>query len=87
MIRVVCDAAVVQIEEALSPWSDQIELIQLPSSEINSGALTGAQALITRSVTQVKESLLKDANALKFVGTATIGVDHVDQAYLQSRPY
>lgn len=85
MIRVVCDAAVVQIEEALSPWSDQIELIQLPSSEINSGALTGAQALITRSVTQVNESLLKDANALKFVGTATIGVDHVDQAYLQSR--
>ena len=85
MIRVVCDAAVVQIEEALSPWSNQIKLIRLPSSDINSDALKGARALITRSVTKVNESMLNHADDLEFVGTATIGVDHIDQGYLETR--
>jgi erythronate-4-phosphate dehydrogenase len=41
--------------------------------------------LLTRSVTQVNEALLTKANALKMVGTATIGVDHIDTALLKSR--
>ncbi|STS92314.1 erythronate-4-phosphate dehydrogenase [Klebsiella variicola] len=39
-------------------------------------------ALMVRSVTRVNEALLS-GKAVKFVGTATAGTDHVDQAWLQ----
>ncbi|WP_105259014.1 4-phosphoerythronate dehydrogenase [Pseudoalteromonas sp. T1lg88] len=44
-----------------------------------------ADVLLTRSVTQVNAELLAQNTSLKFVGTATIGVDHIDQAYLAER--
>ncbi|CCQ12445.1 Erythronate-4-phosphate dehydrogenase [Pseudoalteromonas luteoviolacea B = ATCC 29581] len=44
-----------------------------------------ADVLLVRSVTSVNEALLSNASKLKFVGTATIGVDHVDTEYLLSR--
>ncbi|MEZ5672297.1 MAG: hypothetical protein R3E08_07880 [Thiotrichaceae bacterium] len=39
---------------------------------------------MVRSITTVSEKLLT-GSAVKFVGTATIGVDHVDLAYLQQQ--
>jgi len=47
--------------------------------------LQNADILLVRSITQVNEQLLALNNSLKFVGTATIGTDHIDQSYLQSR--
>jgi len=47
--------------------------------------LKDADVLLVRSITQVNESLLKLNLNLKFVGTATIGTDHIDQDYLQKR--
>ena len=44
-----------------------------------------ADILLVRSVTMVNESLLADNSKVRFVGTATIGTDHVDQRYLASR--
>ncbi|MBQ4814500.1 4-phosphoerythronate dehydrogenase [Pseudoalteromonas luteoviolacea] len=44
-----------------------------------------ADVLLTRSITQVNANLLAQAHNLKFVGTATIGVDHIDQTYLSER--
>lgn len=43
-----------------------------------------ADALLIRSVTSVNEELLSHSE-VKFVGTCTIGVDHLDQAWLQSK--
>jgi len=43
--------------------------------------LADAQALMVRSVTRVNASLLS-GTAVKFVGTATAGTDHVDRAWL-----
>ena len=40
-----------------------------------------ADVLLVRSVTKVNESLLS-GSSIKFVGTCTIGTDHVDNAYL-----
>ncbi len=48
---------------------------------LNADDLTGADILLVRSVTQVNRSLLEN-NQIKFVGSATIGTDHVDQSYL-----
>ena len=43
--------------------------------------LDGVDILLVRSVTQVNEALLH-GTSVKFVGTATSGVDHIDQGYL-----
>ena len=43
--------------------------------------LENADALLVRSVTRVDEALLA-GTAVRFVGTATSGFDHVDRAYL-----
>lgn len=44
-----------------------------------------ADVLLVRSVTRVNAELLSQNSKLKFVGTATIGVDHIDKTYLQNR--
>ena len=44
--------------------------------------LADAQALMVRSVTKVNADLL-DGKGIKFVGTATAGTDHIDEAYLE----
>lgn len=46
---------------------------------------TEPDVLLIRSVTQVNEALLADNNSVQFVGSATIGTDHVDQDYLATR--
>jgi erythronate-4-phosphate dehydrogenase len=43
-----------------------------------------ADALIVRSITKVNADLLS-GTPIRFVGTATIGTDHVDQAYLRKQ--
>ena len=54
----------------------------VPGRPVPAEALTDADALMVRSVTRVNEALLS-GKAVKFVGTATAGTDHVDQAWLQ----
>ncbi len=43
-----------------------------------------ADALVVRSVTRVDASLI-DGSSVRFVGSATIGMDHIDEPYLKSR--
>jgi len=43
-----------------------------------------ADILIIRSITRVDEKLLRNTS-VRFVGTATIGTDHIDLDYLQSK--
>ncbi|WP_096618901.1 4-phosphoerythronate dehydrogenase [Candidatus Enterovibrio altilux] len=47
--------------------------------------LIGVDALMIRSVTKVNHALIKNANRLRFVGTATTGTDHVDINVLTER--
>lgn len=51
---------------------------------LSSERLAGVDVLLVRSVTQVNEQLLA-GSPVRFVGTATSGVDHVDQTWLQRR--
>ncbi|KGQ13862.1 Erythronate-4-phosphate dehydrogenase [Beauveria bassiana D1-5] len=59
------------------------EVTAVPGRPIPVDTLTNADALMVRSVTKVNAELL-DGKGIKFVGTATAGTDHVDEAYLQS---
>lgn len=61
------------------------EVIAKAGRQIEADDLIDIDALMIRSVTRVNESLLEKANRLKFVGSATAGMDHVDQELLASR--
>lgn len=56
----------------------------MPGREIGPEDVQSADVLLVRSVTRVDRELIRDAR-LKFVGSATIGTDHVDRAYLAER--
>lgn len=60
------------------------EVVKRPGREISAEHLRDADALIIRSVTSVNASLLAESS-VRFVGTCTIGTDHVDSAYLAQR--
>ena len=61
------------------------ELIPFAGRELTAQQAADADVLLVRSITRVNEALLGDNKQLQFVGTATIGVDHIDQEYLSSR--
>ena len=58
------------------------EVKAVPGRPIPVAELDDADALMVRSVTKVNEALLS-GKAVKFVGTATAGTDHVDDAWLK----
>ena len=60
------------------------EVVQLPGRAITARDVKDADILIVRSVTQVNDTLLDQSN-VKFVGSCTIGMDHIDTAYLEER--
>ncbi|HEY8330658.1 MAG TPA: 4-phosphoerythronate dehydrogenase PdxB [Pseudomonas sp.] len=56
------------------------EIRRLPGRAIDRAAVADADALLVRSVTRVDRALL-DGSPVKFVGTCTIGTDHLDLLY------
>jgi erythronate-4-phosphate dehydrogenase len=58
------------------------EIRRLPGRGIDAAAVAAADLLLVRSVTHVDRALL-EGSAVKFVGTCTIGTDHLDLDYFQ----
>ena len=80
-MKIVADQNIPYVEEAFS----RLGSVHLyPGREINNGIVRDADILLVRTVTQVDESLLTNSS-VKFVGTATIGYDHVDTGWLKSQ--
>ncbi|MBU2494057.1 MAG: 4-phosphoerythronate dehydrogenase [Bacteroidetes bacterium] len=77
-MKLVIDENISFAEEAFESFG---EIILLNGRKIDNKILSDADALIVRSITNVNEKLLKNTN-VKFVGTATIGTDHIDLDYL-----
>ena len=61
------------------------EVRRLPGREIAPADLRDVDALVVRSITRVDAALLAEARRLRFVGTCTIGTDHVDTRLLAER--
>ncbi len=61
------------------------EVIPLPGRQMQAADLQEADVLLVRSVTRVDAALLASCPRLSFVGTATIGTDHVDKGLLAER--
>ena len=81
MIRLVADEGIAGLD-ALP--GEAIQLTTAAGREIAPPLLEQADALWVRSVTPVDAGLLRDS-PLRFVGTATAGVEHIDRAYLRAR--
>ena len=61
------------------------EVVTFSGRDVTAEQVKSADVLLVRSITQVNESLLALNKKIKFVGTATIGTDHIDVTYLQKR--
>lgn len=79
MMRIVVDENIPFAREALGA---DAEVILRPGRSLGRADLAGADALLVRSVTKVNRALL-EGTPVRFVGTATIGTDHVDMDYLR----
>ncbi|WP_199611343.1 4-phosphoerythronate dehydrogenase [Flocculibacter collagenilyticus] len=66
-------------------FSELGQLTAFNGRTVTAEQVKDADILLVRSITKVDEALLSLNKKIKFVGTATIGVDHIDQPYLQSR--
>lgn len=78
-MKIVCAASVVLGREAFSSLG---EVVIAPDREINAATVRDADALITRSKTDVNRALL-EGSRVRFVGTATAGFDHFDTDWLE----
>jgi len=61
------------------------ELVPFSGRSLTAEQVADADVLLVRSITQVNEELLRLNNKISFVGSATIGTDHIDQSYLKNR--
>ncbi len=66
-------------------FSDFGEVERFDGRNLKPDQLIDVDVLLTRSVTNVTSKLLAKANKLSFVGTATIGIDHIDTQLLKEK--
>lgn len=79
-MKIVVDSAIPFIDKTFGSFG---ELVKLESKAIDNLAVHDADAVIVRSETKVDKKLLTGSK-VQFVGTATIGTDHVDTDFLKN---
>src|SRR5260370_15247037 len=77
-MRIVADANISYVKDAFGPLGD---VVALPSAQLTRENVRDAELLLTRSTVKVDRQLL-DGSRVRFVGTATIGIDHLDTRFL-----
>lgn len=89
MLTIIADANISHLNDYFNSalLGLDINLITMAGRDINADVLATHQpdALLVRSVTKVNTDLLADNQSVKYVGSATIGTDHIDIAYLTNR--
>src|SRR5690625_282459 len=80
-MKIIADENIPLVDEFFGHLGD---IIRLPGRTMKSDDVRDADVLLVRSVTPVNEALI-GASKLSFVGTCTIGVDHLDQDCLTQR--
>jgi len=78
-MKIIADDKIPFLKSVLEPYS---EVAYLPGSRIVRDDLADADALLIRTRTKCNEMLLHDT-PVKFIGTATIGFDHIDTDYCE----
>ncbi len=81
MIRIIADENIPFLKGVLEPYS---EISYMPGRQVTNHILKDAEALLIRTRTICNEELLNNTG-IKFIGTATIGYDHIDTEYCERR--
>jgi erythronate-4-phosphate dehydrogenase len=77
-MKILVDEKIALVEEAFSSIG---HVKSMSGSEINPEAIADIDVLVTRTTTKVDRNLLHTSK-VKFVATATAGIDHIDLDYL-----
>ena len=79
---------ILSVDEAIPYWQEAFvslgDIRPFSGRKLRPVDVKDSDALVVRSVTRVDASLL-DGSSVRFVGSATIGLDHFDEPYLKSR--
>ena len=78
-MRIVADENIPLLDEFFAGFG---AISRHPGRAIDRAALGNAEVLLVRSVTRVDRALL-EGSAVRFVGTCTIGTDHLDLGYFK----
>lgn len=80
-MKIVADCNIPFVEECFSSLGD---VVLSGGRDMDADMVADADILLVRSITRVGADLL-DGSSVKFVGTATIGKDHIDEEYLSKK--
>jgi erythronate-4-phosphate dehydrogenase len=78
-VKIIADDKIPFLKGALEPYA---EMVYLPGSEITRDAVMNADALLVRTRTKCNRQLL-EGTSVRFLGTATIGFDHIDTGFCE----
>jgi len=79
MIRIIADDKIPFLRGVLEPYA---KITYLTGNQINRKAAMEADALLVRTRTRCSSELL-EGTPVKYIGTATIGFDHIDTDYCE----
>ena len=80
-LKIVADKAIPFLEGVFDPYAD---MTYLPGDKIGPEDVKDADALMVRTRTKCNAALL-EGSKVKFIATATIGTDHIDFPYCDSK--
>ena len=80
-MKILADENIPYVRRAFGAVGD---VVTISGRAIDADAVRDAEMLLVRSITKVDRALL-EGSAVRFVGTATIGEDHIDTGYLAER--
>ena len=80
-MKILADENIPKVREL---FSDHASVKTFQGRDLTAADLEDIDVLLVRSITEVNEALLAGTN-VKFVGTATIGMDHIDKIWLQKQ--
>jgi len=81
-MKLVADINIPYLKGVFEPFFDDV--LYLPGNHITGEMVKDADALLVRTRTNCNEGLL-EGSKLKFIGSATIGYDHIDTHYCDRR--
>ncbi len=81
-MKVVIDEKIPYLKDALQSMG--CDVVAKPGSRIDRNDIAGATAMFVRTRTRCNKELL-EGSSVRFIGTATIGYDHIDTGYCKSR--
>ena len=78
-LSIIVDDQIAYADKVFSKFGN---ILLVDGRSIDKEKVKNADILLVRSVTKVDESLLENTK-IKFVGSATSGIDHIDTDYLE----